>query len=333
MAHLTDRGQLILVAGFALAVVFVALALILNAAIFTGNLATSGENTEGTDALAYRQSVQTDVGEFVAYANDVNRSGYSDLEENVSEAVTDLSRVQARQLVGTGRTANFTVVAHTDGSRIVHNTSGGGSNFDDPGDPPATITSNWTVADGFDNARKFRINVSGTNSLNAPGNEPFRIGVYDSSGDPLLTDPDWWMNVSSPSSGEVQVTVHNGSGSDQTCTRTIGSPASDTEDFWINVTDGTINGTECDAMVFAENVGTIQELRYASGSAITGNYSIIVDTTGPATDTATNYDYYDDDTGVESEKVLYSVTVELVYRTPELFYRTDIRVAPGETDG
>ncbi|MFW5900746.1 MAG: DUF7261 family protein, partial [Halodesulfurarchaeum sp.] len=51
-----SRGQIILLAGFALAIIFVSLALILNTAIFTENLATR-ETDDGHDALDLQQAV------------------------------------------------------------------------------------------------------------------------------------------------------------------------------------------------------------------------------------------------------------------------------------
>ncbi|MEF8907354.1 MAG: hypothetical protein V5A13_05805, partial [Haloarculaceae archaeon] len=50
-----DRGQIILVTAFALAVAFVALSVVINGAIFTQNLATRGDTAGGGDALQQRQ--------------------------------------------------------------------------------------------------------------------------------------------------------------------------------------------------------------------------------------------------------------------------------------
>lgn len=59
----SDRGQLILIAGLVLATLLVAMVLILNAAIYTENVATRAEATDSGDAVAFRATVITDTTE------------------------------------------------------------------------------------------------------------------------------------------------------------------------------------------------------------------------------------------------------------------------------
>ncbi|MEA5408398.1 hypothetical protein VB773_13045 [Haloarculaceae archaeon H-GB2-1] len=156
MAHLNrrDRGQLILVAGFALAVAFVALALVLNAAIFTGSLATRGENTGANDALAYRQTVETDVGELLQYANEVNASdSYGDLETNVTVGVNEMSNLSARLQVRTGTVSNVSLQSSVSGTRILQNDTTARRFTNESGD------SDWTMAEGVQQTRAFTIEI------------------------------------------------------------------------------------------------------------------------------------------------------------------------------
>lgn len=66
----TDRGQLILVTGFTIAVVLVALVVLLNTVIYTENLATRGVDAGGADAIEYRATVVGAVSELIAEENE-----------------------------------------------------------------------------------------------------------------------------------------------------------------------------------------------------------------------------------------------------------------------
>ena len=74
-----DRGQLVLVAGLALAVVLLALVLLANTAIYTENLATREDGVGERDVLGYRASVVD--GEY---------DSRTALEANVSDGVARL---------------------------------------------------------------------------------------------------------------------------------------------------------------------------------------------------------------------------------------------------
>ena len=64
-AEAGDRGQMILVTGIVLAVLFVALALLVNAAIYTDNVATRGGDSAG-EALEYQAGVVDSVSALLA---------------------------------------------------------------------------------------------------------------------------------------------------------------------------------------------------------------------------------------------------------------------------
>ena len=79
-----SRGQIILVAALAIAVTFVALALIVNTVIFTENLATR-ETVDGQQAVAFDQSVKETGEALLARAHARNASADAD---NSSELVS-----------------------------------------------------------------------------------------------------------------------------------------------------------------------------------------------------------------------------------------------------
>ncbi|MEA5408397.1 hypothetical protein VB773_13040 [Haloarculaceae archaeon H-GB2-1] len=115
------------------------------------------------------------------------------------------------------------------------------------------------------------------------------------------------------------MTVTNGTGT-FSCHETVGASV-----FWVNVTDGTVAGTECEALSFAENVEGDYTLNVTNGANAKGNYSMVVDRTSVPSQ------HYDGPQPI-ADAALYSVTVELVFETDQLHYRTDVRVAPGESD-
>lgn len=301
-----DRGQLILIAGFALAVAFVALALVLNTAIFTGSLSTRGENAPASDALVYRHSWQEDVGEFLRVANwQYADDDYGKLQANVSAAVEDRSRLGARLLAKRGRTTNATVRTSVEGTRIVHNDSTQDFKSADGDDT-------WTVAKGIDSTRDFDVFVT-----NAP--VEFNVSVHETTG-----SDDWYVLISRDG-GQAEVEVYNETADEPyTCRHSYSGS------FWVNITEGTLAGSECNALQWASNVDDTYDIEYVNASTVEGTYSLVVD--DPPTQARSAAGNYNDVGSPTTDKALYSVTVEFVYETPRLYYRTDLRVAPGEPD-
>lgn len=77
-----DRGQMILVMGVVLAVMFLALAVLVNAAIYTDNVATRGGDSAG-EALEYRAGVVDAVGGLID-AENADGDDIETIEGNVS---------------------------------------------------------------------------------------------------------------------------------------------------------------------------------------------------------------------------------------------------------
>ncbi len=78
-----DRGQLLLVAGILLAVTFVALALLVNTAIYTDNVATRGGDTAG-ETLQYQAGVTDAIGGILAAENaNESHEGREDIRDAV----------------------------------------------------------------------------------------------------------------------------------------------------------------------------------------------------------------------------------------------------------
>mgnify|MGYP000462918687 CR=1 FL=1 len=242
-----DRAQLILVGAFALAVVFVALALVMNAAIYTENLATRSETAGTADAQAFERTTKATAQAAFRYAHEVNDSGHDGLERNVTQAMDayyNVSRVQqatSGQLVGVS-------VATTPGTNVTETDRV----FESPGG-----ADDWTLATGVGGTRSFGLDVE--NWAGGSGDELWVV-----AGDA----EDWYLNVSyDGSQWEVGV---NDSGTYTTCTMTIASEV--TVDF----SEGTVGGDECAALDLG-SVGGTYDLGIRNGSVADGDYTLIAD--------------------------------------------------------
>lgn len=316
-----DRGQMLLVAAFGVAVMLVALALILNTSIYTENIATRGSDISGgKDATRYRAATQTFVEDTITVVNYRNNSSDSELENNLRWSVWNYSNMSGRQQALDSIVTDVTVKSRSEGTRI-YNTSDGSGNFSNTeGD------RNWTAVQSAE-VRDFTIEADtlmqkDTTAIGAvvPGNSPvFRIN--------FSAGPDNWYRVyifEEKGSADLNVTVEGETGgtavSRDGCSRSSwGSTAE------IDVTGGTVEGDRCQPL---ERVADIKGSSYdvdfnftkEGSNTIEGNYSLVAET---ASITSSPPD---------EDHALYSATVHLGYESKRLTMETDIRAAPGEFD-
>ncbi|MBX0303654.1 DUF7261 family protein [Haloarcula salinisoli] len=338
MANLSrdDRGQILLIAAFALAVIFVAMALIVNSAIFTENLATRGETAGSEGALSMRADVTENVGEGIEAANRNNNSSQSDLTGAVEASVRQLSQQTGRQSARSGRVVNvaYQSGSQKEGARIYRANDSSFTNA--AGDERYQLVGNVSRVDDANGTRAFVIEAS---TITADASDPFEIRVQDSaaSGD----ENSWRARIWDAGGDTVHVrTLKNDSGTTvvEDCEVTRDSPGTG---ITIDVTGGTIDGEECDALRTApsgENfhfgAGTgvtpgtddSYDISFDKADGITGTFSLVVYDGG---DLELLPDASD---GPKSSTALYDVTVEYTYLTTDLRYETDVRVAPGEPD-
>ena len=304
-----DRAQVMLVAAFSLAVAFVALSVVINGAIFTQNLATRGDTAGGGDALQQRQQAEQMVGDLLEHAN-ANYSGTTDTAREFRSAISDLSNASSYQQSVSGRAVDYEYVGASNGTRLYQ---------DSPGDfTNASAGNNWTVAENVDNTRRFDINVTDTGELEDPGDKPLTVDLTDTS------SGDTWRLSLAENGGTLNLTTTYADGSggvSSTCT----TPDPSSNEVTINVTAGLFAGQSCEALAFGRNVsGGANELgtydiRFNNTANVNGTYQLTVDTTSVGN-------------APNDESAVYSTTVEYTYRTANLIYETDIRVAPGEPD-
>ncbi|WP_340099449.1 DUF7261 family protein [Salinibaculum salinum] len=318
MAHLTDtdRGQIILVAAFALGVIFIALAVVVNTAIFTENLATRGEGTSDDDALQYRHEVEQSVGTAITEINAQYEGGdTTDLEDRAEANVTDIDIQGGRQKAATGRIVDVDYRSLVDGDRFV-NESG-----DFSGDSALSDSTTWEVASGVSNTRALKFNVTDRTALATSQSDAFNLSLQGSGGS------DWNMTLfRDSSSGPVNVTVSNGDGDVAYCTRSGSGPIT------IDVSGGLVAGEPCPALTVSDGdimwlesgVSTPYDIWYDNADMIEGDYEGVVDG-GLSTNLP-------DLLGASSPSsaAIYSLTVSYSYETVSMRYETNVRVAPGE---
>jgi len=303
-----SRGQLILVTALALAAIFLGLAVIVNSAIFTENLATRNENVESTEALEYRHSVTQYMGEVVEFANEHNHSSHATIRDNVTDGTVDAELYTSIQQAEDGVGLSLSFSSYTDGARIFQND---GSTFENN----ESTTGDWDLATDIDNTRAFEFEIT------TP--DDFRV-VADNGSDT------WTLNIDASAE---EITVDSPSSSPVTCDYTT------LESF--DITAGTINESPCPALIdnrdgkstrLADAFDDDYTIRFEQGTGIQGNYSLVIDNSSVSRIRDSDYAAVDGPgTGPYVRPAMYSARFDLEYQTQRVLYETEIVVAPGES--
>ncbi|PSQ28882.1 hypothetical protein BRD09_07015 [Halobacteriales archaeon SW_10_68_16] len=310
-----DRGQILLVAAFALAVTFVALAVVVNSAILTGNLATRGETTGASDALTSRHEIAGNVENVTA---SVNKQNTSDLVDNVDASIGNMSDQGGLQQARRGRVVN---VSLDDSSprvraRSTNNATAAFTN--------ASGAHDWTLVTDGDRILDAEFNVSDANASDEA--DAFHLFVNESGG------PGHWelaVFENATATDTYNLTVRDGSTFLAACEPEASA------DFTINLTAGFVSddtGTVCtNALDDANRTYTGfggKDVAFGEANNLTGNYTVTVERDGatPGVDTG-NYNETSPTVAVWIERL----QVEYTYESPSVRYETEITVRPGES--
>ena len=320
-----DRGQIVLVAALVLALAFVALAIVVNSAIFTENLATRSEVPGSADALEYRHEVAQSVGALVTHVN-MNESEDPTAVSDMQNHVSDIGVQGGIQQSSLGRVVNVSHASQEDGDLIAQTDFR--RNFTSASTGWET---EWQLAGSVSKTRNVQFSLNLTNDpLVDAGSDGFRMYVEDTS-----TGDFWNMTVDSDTLSNDNINVRIDSpaaGSSQVCERDdVGDNVS------IDLSRGTVAGEPCPAlsrlsdgteMWFANNLNTY-DIHFQQADEIEGTFSMVVEdgTANPTGDLATGYSDIDP---YVVDDALYSLTVEYTYNTPSVVYETVIEAAPGE---
>jgi hypothetical protein len=323
VADVDDRGQLMLVGALTLAVMLVTLAVLLNAAIYTGNVATRDAGPGTAEAIEY-EGAATSMARHVIRSLDGGGDGsYPSLRGNFTDAVDGWSRAtSAHSAVGLAD-ASLEKVATERGSRIAQTAD---RNFTDTGG-----NATWTVANDT-RVRAFRMNVTQNSLAPFPAspitNGSFRVTLDDGTDEWAV-----YLHQGGPDLDGVSVTVVDPDGNevDDGCTV---APGTDDRAV-IDLTGATVAGQSCPEMRFFGNLSGEYTVRYVdaeNGSGteqVFGTYSVVVDR--PLDNLSTGADTTGS-TEPAATRTLYSADLRVTYRSADVYYRSEFRVAPGEPD-
>lgn len=119
MADVNERAQLIVVVALVVAVLFIALALVVNSAIYTENVATRDSGAEPRDTLEERQSIERALGEQVDRTNArYSTTDSSFLVNELQRAIGDESVANTGLKATKGSSVGYSVTDVRDGTRL-----------------------------------------------------------------------------------------------------------------------------------------------------------------------------------------------------------------------
>lgn len=336
-----DRAQLVLIGALAIAVSLVAIALVLNSAIYTHNLA-SRYDASSDDATTLVRDVRIAAGGAIDYANENNSNqGFSDINSGYERGLSDVEDGIASQMAPDGRMVKITPFNSREGVRVVDR--------DGPFLPRSGTggDNEWTVAKDV-HVRQFDVTVSRNDLAEIDGstavsqlanpstdNAAFLIEATDGSTDIRI------VLYNNTTTGKVNVRVRQDGTTFPSCEA----------DGRVRVHLGAaqLGNIRCGPLHRVEDLETLHTIRFYNGDKASGAYEltadwVVTDPTGEvgpfthAVDTA-NYDqhcggptYFPADS-TEYPRVspaIYNSSVEVAYDSPEVTYVGNQRVAPEE---
>lgn len=310
-----NRGQLILITGFALAFTLVAIVLLLNTVIYTENIASRGLDRSADEALEYRSGAVEGVGDLLV---EMNQDGYN--ETAFETAVSNLSAMLRGAHIDRGTLAvlDASRLDSTSG-HLLRQTNASRSYVN------ATGAANWTLATDVSQTRRVRLTINSSAGLaTATADTAAGAGVLNFSVNSSTATWSVYIYENATAGGIEVATATNGTQPDRRCRVSTSDPV-------VDLTAGTIAESACSGLEWADGITEQYDLRITNGDAVNGTYSLTVE--GETTPVTANFNTGPAADSPQSIDAVYSVSLPLYYETPTLVYDTWIRVAPGEADG
>lgn len=314
MAAVSDgeRGQLILVGGLALAVTLVAVALVLNAAIYTENLASRDDADRIDDANAVRNDVRAGLVGAVEHVND--SESFGEQTDDVNASMDEIENESGYYAAQDGGSLSVGNVSYEEGWRLARDSEG---EFVSPNNNETTypLVDNGTVREHSMNVSKDSLDEQGeiTDAIsNLTGDDNVFNATYTNSSSGVERSVFVYNE-----SDEVTVEVYNESDDrvGSVCRASAGNGYAT-----VNVSDGTVGGSSCAALDFYDDLGATYDLEYGGTNNADGTYEVTANVTG-----GTAYTQHAPD----SSATILAAEATITYRSPELYYRTTIRYEPG----
>jgi len=305
MSTTSDRGQLLLVTALTLAVMLVTVALLLNTAIFTENIATRDTTADGTEAIELRGEAVAGVGELI---DTENRQGGGDTAA-VEAGIEAMEPLVERERGRHGTIANLSYRETTAGQLL---------RWADPATPRSfeTADPDWTLVDSLTNSRAFIVELTTVPPLTDPTsseieNQAFGVRFINDSAENVtlyLYEDD----------GQVIVEQATESTDTQPRCSITHDDLHTTVDFTGDRLSTTNSAVDCYRGLWPE--AEPDEIAFINGDAAEGTFALTVDDSASPTS----------ESAVQNDDAVYSATVDIAYRSPELAFETRVVVAPGE---
>lgn len=315
--YLSDsRGQLFIVGALALAVLLVTLAMLLNTAIYAGNIATRDPGPGTTGVIEFENEAVDATGQLMDGVNHANNSSYTDLDSAYNNSTANWSAAVNVHTNMLADDAYVEVTGTTHGTRIVQDSR---RNFTDE-----SGSASWTLVNDVE-ARAWEMDVHRANLT-----EPTTLGSIAD----LLAEPVFYIEITD-TAGTWEVFVFKDSSDvvvevSDTSDNSMGECRTTTANPTISLSDATLNGQHCQALAdLGDNVTAPYDIDYTEADEVEGNYSLVVSKLEGSMPSSR---YYADGSGNDPyyTHALYSAEVNVTYRSPLITYRTNVTVAPGE---
>jgi hypothetical protein len=320
-----DRAQIILVTGFALAVAFVALALVLNSVIFTENLATRSDASKASEAVNIRLDMAEGTAVIIEYVNRNNATktsgSYGTLRRNLTESIENMSELTRAHQAASGQAVNVSFRNLKEGTRI--NQTDTERNVTSA-EHPTDQARNWTVADDAQNIRDVRFNITDTSTLDTRDARPFNFSLEDASGN------EWNLTIYETGAGNLGVDVTDGNNEVRTCTTPM-------DEVFINVSERTLAGEGCRALDLRRNVSHIDTndldtVQFVNGDHLNATYQMVVNQSFTSIAPVGTVPYGTTSESPRRNPVIYGATIHVAYEESELAYGTSVYTVPGDRD-
>lgn len=313
------RGQLMLVTGLVLAVVLVALALVLNAAIYTENLSTRNAEAGGDEALEFRAEVVAGVGDLLDAENRRQADDDPGDSPDAEAAVEAFDEWAGRERVERGTYAEVAHVAGGDESgRLLR-----WNESETPRSFAVDNESDWTLVENVTDGRAFRLELNAS-TLGEPSDETRSTLRGESFGVELSPDggADDRELYAYRDGDDVVLRSLNGSDHDSSCRieHDDGNVSVDLTGERLSNGSSTVS---CEEIwpAFAGG-GDEYDVAVANGEEAEGTFAFTTDDGAEPTD----------EDAVEAAAAVYATTVEITYASDALTFETTVRIAPGEPD-
>jgi hypothetical protein len=314
-----DRGQLILVTGLAIAVMLVALVLLLNTVIYTQNLATRGAEVEDSEAIAFQQEAIEGVGEVIDAENREEYDSRTKIEDNVTSGVARFDRLESRYYAERATIAQVDeeTLALTEG--ILLRQTNASRNFTSEGESVDWLLVEDASAGGGSGMRGVELTVSREN-LSDSKSSAFAVSADDGT--------DEWKARIYDDGGEITIAVENGTEGTASRACSVSGP-----EATVDLTAGTINGTPCSGLVWANELSGAYDVAFENAASATGTYGLTVDTSAAGTDVQTgNFEGPNAGASPRWAPAVYAAEFEIHFETPSVAFDTTVRTAPGEAE-